>query len=424
MQRTDLAHDRTVGPPGPSSSFGCQVPGCEALLTHLRDYYQRYKICETHLKMESLLKDGELQRFCQQCGRFQPLGDFDDNKRSCRERLARHNAARRRRRGDAHAANDNSSPAQTDSNKAAPSSAPSSSGSGLQHMQTSDDHRALASAPRISPLGQLPHMLSHAEPPTGEAEVLCMQSAWEQQHWLMATSQDRSVQVLQDAMAQQQVQQSRHNLLSRTSLTVAAPLTSQSRTFIPQSGPHAPQLAVFNTHRPGLPPTHYLAGKAFFTCDVSASGGGPQSWPLTQGTHTILPRPSMDDTFCASRPGSAPLPHPTASHIKASPQGIRSESSLPHPSSSLLAPARGAAPLPQTTAPSSLQQPSDGSYSQAAPHWRWSNPIESLAAPLSGSFTEGSIDLQTSSQHDPPENRVLGENQTLASIWESIQGSE
>lgn len=32
-----------------------------------------------------------------QCGRFQPLEDFDDNKRSCRARLERHNARRRKR---------------------------------------------------------------------------------------------------------------------------------------------------------------------------------------------------------------------------------------------------------------------------------------------------------------------------------------
>lgn len=75
----------------------CQVPGCNADLSGLRDYHQRYKICEVHVKVDHLLKDGELQRFCQQCGRFQPLGLFDGSKRSCRHRLARHNARRRRK---------------------------------------------------------------------------------------------------------------------------------------------------------------------------------------------------------------------------------------------------------------------------------------------------------------------------------------
>ena len=35
-------------------------------------------------------------RFCQQCGRFQPLGEFEGLRRSCREKLDAHNARRKR----------------------------------------------------------------------------------------------------------------------------------------------------------------------------------------------------------------------------------------------------------------------------------------------------------------------------------------
>ena len=42
-------------------------------------------------------KDGPV-RFCQQCGRFQTLDDFDGKKKSCRRKLAMHNAQRQRRR--------------------------------------------------------------------------------------------------------------------------------------------------------------------------------------------------------------------------------------------------------------------------------------------------------------------------------------
>ncbi|GFR42333.1 hypothetical protein Agub_g3240, partial [Astrephomene gubernaculifera] len=35
------------------------------------------------------------QRFCQQCGKFQDLSDFDGSKRSCRAQLARHSLRRR-----------------------------------------------------------------------------------------------------------------------------------------------------------------------------------------------------------------------------------------------------------------------------------------------------------------------------------------
>jgi SBP domain len=59
----------------------------------------RYKICEFHLKARHVVKDGQKLRFCQQCGRFHDVNEFDGDKRSCRARLLRHNA-RRRKKGD------------------------------------------------------------------------------------------------------------------------------------------------------------------------------------------------------------------------------------------------------------------------------------------------------------------------------------
>lgn len=32
----------------------------------MREYHQRYKICEFHLKAQAVVKDGTTQRFCQQ----------------------------------------------------------------------------------------------------------------------------------------------------------------------------------------------------------------------------------------------------------------------------------------------------------------------------------------------------------------------
>jgi hypothetical protein len=75
----------------------CQVDDCHAPLEGLKDYHQRYRVCDVHLKIEWIEKDGIRLRFCQQCGRFQPLEDFDDMKRSCRARLQKHNARRRKR---------------------------------------------------------------------------------------------------------------------------------------------------------------------------------------------------------------------------------------------------------------------------------------------------------------------------------------
>lgn len=78
----------------------CQVEDCGASLVELKEYHQRYKVCERHLKMDYIVRDGEKLRFCQQCGRFHQLTEFDSNKRSCRERLQRHNARRRKRHRD------------------------------------------------------------------------------------------------------------------------------------------------------------------------------------------------------------------------------------------------------------------------------------------------------------------------------------
>ncbi|GLI70461.1 hypothetical protein VaNZ11_015371 [Volvox africanus] len=79
-----------TGRRAPSQKGMCHVQGCHRSLQGLRDYYQRYKICEHHLKVSSVLKDGVPHRFCQQCGRFHPLSEFDGDRRSCRTMLQRH----------------------------------------------------------------------------------------------------------------------------------------------------------------------------------------------------------------------------------------------------------------------------------------------------------------------------------------------
>jgi len=63
------------------------VEGCSGSLKALKEYHQRYKICEYHLKVTSIIREGVRQRFCQQCGRFHDLSEFDGDKRSCRARL-------------------------------------------------------------------------------------------------------------------------------------------------------------------------------------------------------------------------------------------------------------------------------------------------------------------------------------------------
>uniref|UniRef100_A0A061RPB4 Squamosa promoter-binding (Sbp domain) transcription factor family protein n=1 Tax=Tetraselmis sp. GSL018 TaxID=582737 RepID=A0A061RPB4_9CHLO len=73
----------------------CQYPGCTADLLCMRDFNMRCKICEFHYRASSVELAGEQQRFCQQCNKFHPLASFDQNKRSCREKLLQHNLRRR-----------------------------------------------------------------------------------------------------------------------------------------------------------------------------------------------------------------------------------------------------------------------------------------------------------------------------------------
>ncbi|KAG2490036.1 hypothetical protein HYH03_011501 [Edaphochlamys debaryana] len=81
----------------PKGPLVCQVEGCGHDLANEKGYYQRYRVCEPHLKLLSISVDGKQCRFCQQCGRFHELAEFDGNKRSCRARLLQHNARRRKR---------------------------------------------------------------------------------------------------------------------------------------------------------------------------------------------------------------------------------------------------------------------------------------------------------------------------------------
>jgi hypothetical protein len=58
-----------------------QVEGCERLLRDEKPYYQRFLVCEEHMRCLSLDINGQLSRFCQQCGKFEPVEAFDNNKR-------------------------------------------------------------------------------------------------------------------------------------------------------------------------------------------------------------------------------------------------------------------------------------------------------------------------------------------------------
>ncbi|MQL76886.1 hypothetical protein Taro_009278 [Colocasia esculenta] len=78
----------------------CQVPGCGADIRELKGYHRRHRVCLRCANASSVFLDGESKRYCQQCGKFHILPDFDEGKRSCRRKLERHNKRRRRKPGD------------------------------------------------------------------------------------------------------------------------------------------------------------------------------------------------------------------------------------------------------------------------------------------------------------------------------------
>ena len=46
-----------------------------------QDYYRRYKVCLKHASSPVVMLRGLPQRFCQQCGTFHPISEFDADKR-------------------------------------------------------------------------------------------------------------------------------------------------------------------------------------------------------------------------------------------------------------------------------------------------------------------------------------------------------
>ncbi|GAV63375.1 SBP domain-containing protein [Cephalotus follicularis] len=85
-----------VGRSGPGNVARCQVAGCEADISELKGYHKRHKVCLRCAHASAVLIDGETKRYCQQCGKFHLLPDFDEGKRSCRRKLERHNRRRRK----------------------------------------------------------------------------------------------------------------------------------------------------------------------------------------------------------------------------------------------------------------------------------------------------------------------------------------
>jgi hypothetical protein len=67
----------------------CSVSSCQVSLMGCRVYNQRCYICPAHQRASEVLQGETYMRFCHQCGRLQPLSDFNGNQRSCAVSLHR-----------------------------------------------------------------------------------------------------------------------------------------------------------------------------------------------------------------------------------------------------------------------------------------------------------------------------------------------
>ncbi|KAL5852517.1 hypothetical protein ACOSQ3_007635 [Xanthoceras sorbifolium] len=93
------------------SQARCQVPSCEVDISELKGYHRRHRVCLQCANASAVLLEGESKRYCQQCGKFHILTDFDEGKRSCRRKLERHNNRRRRKSVDSKGVLDKEPPA-------------------------------------------------------------------------------------------------------------------------------------------------------------------------------------------------------------------------------------------------------------------------------------------------------------------------
>ncbi|CAI7806287.1 unnamed protein product, partial [Closterium sp. NIES-53] len=83
---------------GGRGAVTCRVDGCGEDLSSARSYNRRHRVCGVHTRAAAVTVDGNQQRFCQQCSRFQDMDDFEPGRRSCKQSLQYHN--KQRRKGD------------------------------------------------------------------------------------------------------------------------------------------------------------------------------------------------------------------------------------------------------------------------------------------------------------------------------------
>jgi hypothetical protein len=52
-----------------AASARCQVPGCEVDISELKGYHRRHRVCLRCANATTVVLDGDVKRYCQQCGK-------------------------------------------------------------------------------------------------------------------------------------------------------------------------------------------------------------------------------------------------------------------------------------------------------------------------------------------------------------------
>ncbi|KAM0046449.1 putative transcription factor SBP family [Helianthus debilis subsp. tardiflorus] len=151
-----------------SGGSRCQVSGCETDISELKGYHKRHRVCLQCAYAGSVVIDGESKRYCQQCGKFHVLSDFDEGKRSCRRKLERHNNRRRRKSTDSKASGPHLTADYDDEAGKGGKSTSGETAAGEKSSLASGDHNSLAVIAQNIQSDSIPSLAASGETQTDE----------------------------------------------------------------------------------------------------------------------------------------------------------------------------------------------------------------------------------------------------------------
>ncbi|XP_035831571.1 squamosa promoter-binding-like protein 7 isoform X2 [Helianthus annuus] len=151
-----------------SGGSRCQVSGCETDISELKGYHKRHRVCLRCAYAGSVVIDGESKRYCQQCGKFHVLSDFDEGKRSCRRKLERHNNRRRRKSTDSKASGPHLTAVYDDEAGKGGKSTSGETAAGEKSSLAGGDHNSLAIIAQNIQSDSIPSLAASGETQTDE----------------------------------------------------------------------------------------------------------------------------------------------------------------------------------------------------------------------------------------------------------------